>query len=124
MKVTNYKNIETKSIELFESKGAFSKIIGDGSGDTHIYYIYFEPNGIIGKHVAGFDQLLIVVEGEGWAEGGEGRRENLSKGQVAFIKKGEIHAKGSYSRMIAIMIQVDEIDAESFVANSPATFST
>ena len=99
-------------IARFESVAASSVPLGHGEGEAHVYCVRFEAGGRIGRHEAGFDQLFLVVQGEGWAEGGDGERVTLSAGQGARFEKGEPHAKGSDVGMTAIMVQVSALDRD------------
>lgn len=108
MRVVRFSREHSRPIELFDSVSASSVHLGDGSGEAHVYSIHFAPGGEIGEHRAGFGQLFLVVEGAGWASGGDGRRVALSAGEGAFFERGEVHAKGSDTGMTAVMIQVAE----------------
>jgi quercetin dioxygenase-like cupin family protein len=94
----------------YEIRSAHSAKLAEGDGEAHVYLIRFEPGGIIGPHEAGFGQLFIALDGEGWAAGKDGERMPLAKGQAAFITCGEVHSKGSETGMTALMIQVRELD--------------
>lgn len=98
-----------RTIRDFESRGAASAELATGEGESHLHLLRFEPGGRIGRHEAGFDQALVVLHGRGWAEGDDGVRRPISRGSVVFVEKGEVHAKGSESGMVALMIQVDEL---------------
>jgi len=110
MKIVDFTPDRARPIELFESIAATSVPIGDGKGEAHVYAVRIAPGGEIGRHEAGFDQLFLVVEGSGWAEGGDGVREDLRAGRGAWFRKGEMHAKGSASGLTAIMVQVDRME--------------
>ncbi len=97
-----------KTIVDFSSTGAFSSPIASGAGEGHVYRVEFDAGGAIGRHRAGFDQLFCVIDGSGWAEGNDGVRASIAIGDVARIRRGEIHAKGSDVGMTAIMIQLDD----------------
>jgi quercetin dioxygenase-like cupin family protein len=102
---------EAEAIERFESHGAWSRRLGDGSGEAHVYAIHFDAGGEIGPHEAGFDQLFVVVEGTGWGAGADGVRTPLRGGEAALFRRGDLHSKGSEEGMTALMIQVSELDA-------------
>jgi quercetin dioxygenase-like cupin family protein len=112
MRVIEFSREHARPIELFDSIAASAVHLGDGAGEAHVYCLHFEAGGMIGAHVAGFDQLLLVVAGEGWAAGADGRRVNLSAGQGVFFARGETHSKGSEMGMIAVMVQASELEAE------------
>ena len=109
MRVIQFSREQSRPIELFDSASASSVHLGDGSGEAHVYCLYFGPGGEIGEHRAGFGQLLLVIDGAGWAAGAGGRRVGLSAGQGVFFERGEVHAKGSETGMTAIMVQVAEL---------------
>jgi quercetin dioxygenase-like cupin family protein len=90
--------------------------IADGVGEAHVYWIAFEPGGVIGPHEAGFGQLFVPVDGAGWVAGQDGRRLAVSPGESAFIARGEMHSKGSDSGMTALMLQVRDLATRDDVA--------
>jgi len=109
MRVVQFTRDRAHPITLFDSAGAFSVPLGDGSGEAHAYCVHIEAGGCIGEHPAGFGQLFLVVEGSGWAAGADGARVALQAGQGALFERGERHSKGSEHGMTAIMIQVAEL---------------
>ena len=98
-----------EKIERFESRGAWSTKLGEGSGECHVYSLHFDAPGEIGPHEAGFDQLFVVVEGAGWAAGADGVRVPLEQGQAAMFRRGELHSKGTEQGMTVVMIQVQAL---------------
>jgi quercetin dioxygenase-like cupin family protein len=93
----------------YEVKLASSIELAEGEGEAHAYVVYFEPGGEIGPHEARFGQLFVALSGEGWLAGGAGERVPLAEGQAAFIRRGEIHSKGSETGLTALMIQVRDL---------------
>lgn len=98
------------AVDRFDSRGVQSVHLGFGEGDAHVYVLRFEADGEIGRHQAGFGQLFLVVEGRGWAEGDDGARVPLETGQAAWFRRGEMHAKGSETGMVAVMVQVTDLE--------------
>ncbi len=113
MKIVPFGADVAEAIEGYESRSASSVALGDGTGEAHVYCLHIEPGGLIGRHPTGFGQLLLVVDGEGWAEGEDGLRVALRTGEAAYFAKGETHAKGSESGMTAVMVQVDSLKPRS-----------
>ena len=109
MKVVDFSVERSRPIDLYESIAASSVSLGEGHGEVHVYCVRLGPGGSIGRHDAGFDQLFLVVEGSGWAEGGDGRHVTLASGRGAFFSKGEMHAKGSDAGLTALMVQADRL---------------
>jgi quercetin dioxygenase-like cupin family protein len=109
MRVIEFSRERAQPIELFNSVAASSCPLGDGHGEAHFYCLYFGPGSQIGRHVAGFDQLFLVVAGEGWAAGPDDRRIKLTAGQGAYFTRGESHSKGSERGMTVIMVQAAKV---------------
>jgi len=78
---------------------------GTGSGESHAYVLHFDPNGEIGTHEAGFDQLLLVVSGEAWLTV-DGDTVELKSGETGVVPRGSMHSKGSRSGGTAVMFQM------------------
>jgi quercetin dioxygenase-like cupin family protein len=110
MKLIEFTPEHARPVELFESVGASAVALGDGAGEAHVYCVRFGPGGKIGEHPTGFCQLFLVIEGEGWAAGADGRRAALRAGQGVFFERGELHSKGSETGMVAVMVQVAELE--------------
>ena len=98
-----------ENIEGFSSLHSTTTRLADGLGEAHAHMVRIEAGGIIDRHEAGFGQLWIVVEGKGWVAGGDDRRVEVSSGDVAFVERGESHAKGSDHGMAAVMIQIYDL---------------
>ena len=109
MNVVDFRPARAAPITNFGSVLADRVRLADGQGEAHVYFLRIAAGGSIGRHPAGFDQLFLVVEGSGWAEGGDGRRVPLAAGQGAHFEKGEAHAKGSDAGLAAVMVQVERL---------------
>ena len=108
MDVIEFSAEQARQIQSFSSVAARSVELAHGRGESHVYAIAIAPGGSIGAHEAGFDQLFLIVRGSGWASGADGAKHPLREGQGAFIRKGELHAKGSDAGLLAIMVQASE----------------
>jgi quercetin dioxygenase-like cupin family protein len=115
MRLIDFGQDKARPIELFDSIAASSVHLGSGKGEAHVYCVYLQPGAKIGLHRTGFGQLFLVVEGSAWAEGGDGQRESLTKGQGAYFAKGEVHSKGSEEGAMIVMVQIEELRAETGV---------
>lgn len=114
MRIIEFDPERAKPIEIYQSVGASSVSLADGTGETHVYYLHFGPGSMIGEHRAGYGQLLLVVTGEGWAAGGDGVRQTIVAGQGAFFERGEQHSKGSTPGMTVIMVQTEDLHLNSY----------
>lgn len=110
MKQVDLRQVATQPIDGYASVSSFSSALADGAGEAHFWYARIEPGGEIGRHEAGFGQLFLVIEGSGWAEGGDGQRVAIGAGQGVWIARGEHHAKGSETGMRALIVQVRDLE--------------
>ena len=101
---------DAEPIREYGSVGASTAEIASGRGEAHVYRVHFEPGGQIGPHRAGFGQLFLVTAGAGWVADGDDDRRELAVGEGAYIRRGEVHAKGSDTGMTALIIQVAELE--------------
>jgi quercetin dioxygenase-like cupin family protein len=109
MRIISFGPERAEPITLFESSGAASVRLGAGAGESHAYCLHFAPGGVIGPHVAGFGQLFLVVAGEAWAAGADGRRIMIRGGEGAVFERGELHSKGSERGATVIMVQMRDL---------------
>jgi quercetin dioxygenase-like cupin family protein len=110
VKQVDLRTTATAPILGYESVRSTSAALADGSGEAHFWYVRIEAGGEIGRHEAGFGQLFLVIEGSGWAEGGDGKRVAISAGQGVWIARGEHHAKGSETGLRALIVQVRDLE--------------
>jgi quercetin dioxygenase-like cupin family protein len=110
MRVLQASQVRLTPIADYSSRGAAASEIAVGSGQAHINLVAFAPGGEIGPHPAGFGQLFVVLEGSGWVAGPDAQRQTLRQGEAAFIERGEVHAKGSGGGMMALMVQITELE--------------
>jgi quercetin dioxygenase-like cupin family protein len=95
----------------FGASGASSVHLGSGSGSSHAYVLHFDPDGEIGVHEAGFDQLFLVVSGAAWLTV-DGDTVELAAGEAGVVPRGSMHAKGSTSGATAVMFQMFEMSGD------------
>ena len=98
-----------EALTLYGAHGAGAIALGSGDGAWHVHVVHVEAGGAIGAHEAGYDQLWIVVTGEGWVSGPDHHRIAVRAGQAAFFPKGRVHAKGSETGIMAVMVQGDRL---------------
>lgn len=113
VKLLDLRRVATGPILGYDSVRASSAALADGNGEAHFWYVRIEPGGEIGRHEAGFGQLFLVVEGSGWASGGDGEPVAIEAGQGVWIARGEHHAKGSETGLTALIVQVRDIEPRS-----------
>lgn len=102
-------------IDQFNSTGAiYARVLRmkrEGVVQTGCFYIAQE--GLVGHHEAALPQLLLVVRGEGWVAGNNGKHKPIHEQQAAFWEKGEWHSAGSAQGMMAIVIEDDALSADA-----------
>ncbi len=69
--------------------------------------------GEIGAHEAPVDQLFLVVAGEGWVAGPDGRAVPIHTGEAAFWRAGDRHGAGSSTGMRALVLEGDGLDPDA-----------
>lgn len=92
---------------------ALNSQIAEITTPSSIGCMFVEPEGIIGFHKAPSAQLLLVVQGEGWARGRDEDRIKVKAYEGVFWDKGEWHEAGSERGMTCIIVQSDELDQGS-----------
>jgi hypothetical protein len=113
MHIIDLDALTTTPVLEYQSTAAAAASVAQGRGDGHIHWLCFERGGVIGPHPAGPAQLLIPIDGTGWAAGSDAVRHPIALGQVAVIASGELHSKGSDEGMKALMIQFSTLDLAS-----------
>jgi quercetin dioxygenase-like cupin family protein len=61
------------------------------------------------RHPAASDQLFVVVQGEGWASGGDGGEQAIAAGTAVFWPAGEEHETRTDIGMTAIVVEANAI---------------
>ena len=107
-----------ENVSTFESHGTSAVRLTHGHGEAHAYLLQFEAGGAIGRHEAGYGQLLVVLTGRGWVSGHDGVRAEVGTGDMILFERGEHHAKGSDTGMTAVMVQVRDLSATDSTLDS------
>ena len=109
MRIIDFGPKQSSPILDYGSRLAGAQRLADGTGEAHVYVVHLAAGGEIGTHLAGFEQLFLVVSGLAWVAGADGVKLRVQVGQGAVIARGERHAKGSEAGCTAIMIQLAEL---------------
>ncbi len=96
-------------VEDYDSVGAHAASVAFGAGEAHVRVLRLGADGRIGLHETGFGQLFVPIDGTGWVRQGSDEAA-IRAGQAAYFPKGVIHAKGSATGMVALVIQVDDLE--------------
>lgn len=95
-------------VTTFESRHVAATHLASGAGTSHSYLLHFESEGVIGPHVAGFDQLFLVLGGTAWIEV-NGHRTQLGELDAVVLRRGDLHSKGSATGATVLMVQADQL---------------
>jgi hypothetical protein len=112
MRIIDLEALTTAPILNYQSADASAASIGRGTGASHVHWLRLEAGGVIGPHPAGRAQLLVPLEGNGWAAGADGARRPISRGQVAIFAVEETHSQGCEGGMTALLIQLSTLILE------------
>lgn len=83
--------------------------------ETRIGCIHLDNNGIIGYHQASEDQLLLIVNGDGWVRTSDTDQTPIQSGQAVFWKKGEWHETTTTNKLTAIVIESSPLNPDQFL---------
>ncbi len=109
LRVLRFDPQQATSITQFDSVAASAVHLGAGHGEAHVYAVHLAAGGEIGFHPAGYGQLFILVEGEGWVATPDDRVDVVA-GEAVRIEKGTMHAKGTASGLVAVMVQIRDLE--------------
>jgi mannose-6-phosphate isomerase-like protein (cupin superfamily) len=94
-----------KAVSSYGSTGLHATRIAAGTGDVRLTCLTVAPGGVIGTHPATVAQLFLVVSGEAWVAGPDGRRVPVSAGWGARWEPGEVHTSGSAAGCTALAVE-------------------
>ncbi|MGN7454727.1 cupin domain-containing protein [Paenibacillus pasadenensis] len=99
-------------IDAFSSQGVMFSGITRHDGRIQLSSVRIEANGIVGRHVAEASQLFLLIDGEGWVSGADGKRISVKAGQAAYWEAGEEHESGSRTGMTVIVVEGGQLVVE------------
>ncbi|MFF7992685.1 cupin domain-containing protein [Kitasatospora xanthocidica] len=99
-----------KVIDRFDSVGATATRVAAGEGSVHVTCLSIGPGGTIGSHPAPVSQLFLVITGEGWVAGADGRRIPVAAGDGVRWEPGEEHTSGTTTGLTALALEGPALD--------------
>lgn len=102
-------------IHHFDSVGAHLARGVRTAGAAQVSCLHLGANGVLGRHPATAPQLLMVVAGSGWVEGGDGQRQAVRAGDAAFWEAGELHTTGTHDGLTAMLVEAADLDPGQFM---------
>jgi quercetin dioxygenase-like cupin family protein len=109
LKVLDFSAGPALAISGFGSQAATAAPLTLPDGEAHVVCIRLGVGGVLGRHPAAVDQLLVGVEGEGWASGEEGERVPVAPGTALHWHAGEEHESGSERGLTAIVVESERL---------------
>ena len=94
-----------KSVGRFGSRGFLATRIAAGEGKIHLTCLTLERDGLIGPHPATNSQLFLVISGEGWVAGPDGRHIEIRTGWAVRWNAGEEHTTGTQTGLTALAVE-------------------
>lgn len=114
MRFYKFNNDKGKRITKFNSNFVMSQIIHTDKV-TKIAHMHLEVNGVVGYHQAVVPQLLLILNGEGYARGEEDEYFKVAAGDAVYWEKDEWHETKSEKGLSAIVIESEELDLSSLI---------
>jgi quercetin dioxygenase-like cupin family protein len=109
LKVLDFNAERALAISGLGSNAATAVPLTLPDGEAHVVCIRLGAGGVLGRHPAPVDQLFVVVEGEGWATGGDGERVPVAAGSAIYWDAGEEHESGSDAGLTAIVVESERL---------------
>lgn len=115
MKLFRFDRDVARLVPAFDSKKAYIARGVRTTAPTQIGCFYLEPGGVVGYHQATSDQLLLIVQGEGWVRANGEERVAVRAGDAVFWTAGEWHETGTDTGLVAVPIESEGISPEQFM---------
>jgi quercetin dioxygenase-like cupin family protein len=104
-------------LKAFDFDSAATSPIGPAANVTplaagesaHVVCIRLGPGGVLPRHPAAADQLFVVVQGHGWASGGDGAEQEITAGTAVFWEAGEEHETRTDGGLTAIVVEAEQL---------------
>lgn len=91
-------------VDAYGSQGLTAEIVARTEA-AQVTVLRVSEGGLIGRHTADTDQLLLVVSGRGSVQGEDGAWRPIGPGRLALWKAGEAHATHADSDLTAYVIE-------------------
>lgn len=95
-------------------KAVISKVL-QLDNNAKVNAVYLHPNERISHQQAPAQQLLLVVDGEGWMKSITNELSNIRAGQAIFWDANEMQESGTEKGITAVIIEGEKIDANELV---------
>ncbi|MEW1955588.1 cupin domain-containing protein [Terrabacter sp. NPDC080008] len=115
MHVVAIDHLDAHDVTSFGSRG-FGVI--PVAAEAHVIVATLAPGGVIARHPAVVDQVLVMLSGEAEVSGEDAVAHVLRPGSAALWRAGESHETSSRQGMTALIVEADGIAATLAQADS------
>ncbi len=98
-----------RAVEHYGSRGFAHFRVGLIEGSAAVGYIELEEGGVIGRHPAAAPQLLMVVDGSGYASGADGTEQRITAGEAVYWELGEEHETRTDQGLVAVVVEAESL---------------
>lgn len=106
MEVIAFDSADFRPITVYDSRGAGLMRLARSGDDLSVVAITLEPGGVLGRHPATADQLLVVIAGSGLVSGADAQPEPIAAGSAALWSAGELHeTRAGPTGLLAVVIE-------------------
>lgn len=104
MRIFAIDHLAARNISSFGSSGFEVVPVG---AEAHVVVAKLAPGGVIARHPAVVDQVLVVLSGEAEVSGEDAVKHVLRPGSAALWLAGESHETSSETGMTALIVEND-----------------
>jgi mannose-6-phosphate isomerase-like protein (cupin superfamily) len=110
MKIYRFDAAVGRKIEAFDSVNFIMAKVARLTAETRVSCAYLGPGGSIGYHQAVVDQLMLIVQGEGWVRGETTERLPVTVGHAVYWPQGEWHETTTDAGVMAMVIESEALN--------------
>ncbi|SDS06137.1 hypothetical protein [Microlunatus soli] len=105
MRILDLGTAELHPVHRFDSNGFMIGKITAAAGPTRISQLRLAPGGVVGRHPAVQDQLLIPLQGDALVTGSDGAQSSIAPGRAAAWTDGEQHETRTTAGLWALVVE-------------------
>lgn len=106
MRIYRFGRDAGRPVERHGSRGVVFSPIVHRAEEAYAGCMYLEPGGVIGRHEAAMDQLLLVVGGSAFVSGAGTEAVEVVSGCAVFWERGEVHeTRAGAGGLVAVVLE-------------------
>lgn len=110
MRLYVFRTSAAQNITAFASRGASLVRLLHSSQPVQVTFLRLEAGGVLGRHPAKAEQLLLVVEGSGWVSGAGDHSTGVAAGAMVYWDSGEVHeTRAGGDGLTALIVEGEEL---------------